>query len=300
MMNEDIEVIEGTYSDWVTAGRIASEVREYSKTIIKPGVRLLDVAEKIEAKIRELGAEPAFPVNLSHDSFAAHCTPAPDDATVLSNQLLKVDIGVSYNGAIGDTAYTFDLSGKYAKLVEASQKAVENAVRIIKPGVTLCEIGRVIEDTITSYGFQPIRNLSGHGLGLYKIHTKPTIPNYDNGDHAMLEKGMIIAIEPFATTGGGKIREGSYPNIFMQIDEKPVRDQFTRKVFEEIKEFKCLPFSIRDIRTQPLARVKFGIRQLVLNGNLQEYPPLPETSSGMVSQHEHTILIDDEAIVLTK
>ncbi|MFH1439971.1 MAG: type II methionyl aminopeptidase [Candidatus Woesearchaeota archaeon] len=297
-MNKELEK---KYADWIKAGKIASDVREFSKTIIKPGAKLLDVAEQIEDKIRAFGAQPGFPVNLSSDNFAAHYTPSPDDQTILKEQLLKVDIGVCYNGAIGDTAYTFDLSGKYDKLVEASRVAVDNALKIIKAGVTLGEIGKVISETITGYGFNPIRNLSGHGLDLFMVHTAPTIPNYNNGDTTKLEKGMIVAIEPFATTGGGRIKEGSHPNIFMQVNDKPIRDMFARKVFEEIKGFNKLPFSTRDlIKKFPENRVKLALRQLILNKNLHEYSPLPEVSDGMVSQHEHTLLIDDEIVILTK
>ena len=64
---------------WIKAGKIASDVREYSKSLIKQGAKLIDVSEKIENKIRDLGAEPGFPVNLSWNEFAAHCTPKVDD-----------------------------------------------------------------------------------------------------------------------------------------------------------------------------------------------------------------------------
>jgi methionyl aminopeptidase len=300
-MTEIPEDVKQEYADWIKAGEIASEVREYSKTIIKPGANLLDIGEKIETKIRELGAIPAFPINLSSDHFAAHYTPTPDDDTILDKQLLKVDVGVCYNGAIGDTAHTIDLSKKQDKLVEASKKAVENAIKIIKPGVMLSEIGKVIEDTIKSYGFEPIKNLSGHGLDRFQIHTKPSIPNYDNGDTTTLEKGMIVAVEPFATNGAGRIKEGSHANIFMQLADKPIRDMFARKIFAEIKNFNGLPFSTRDLTKKfPINRVKLGLRQLILNGNLQQFAPLPEVNDGLVSQHEHTILVWDKAIVLTK
>lgn len=289
------------YDDWIKAGEIASLVREFSKTLIKPGAKLLDIANAIEAMIFDLGGEPAFPVNLSSNEFAAHYTPSYDDTTVLDKQLLKIDIGVSYNGAIGDTAYTVDLSGEYEKLVEASRMAVENAIKIIKIGTTLGEIGKVIEETITSYGFQPIKNLSGHGLDRYTVHTEPTIPNFATDDKTKLKKGQIIAIEPFATTGGGRIREGSHPNIFAEVSNKPIRDMFARQVLNEIRKHKGMPFSSRELAQKfPPNRVLFALGRLKLNGNIDEYAPLPETSKGMVSQHEHTLLVEDEVVVLTR
>lgn len=287
--------------DWIKAGSIASEVREYSKTLIKPGAKLLDIANKIEDKIRELGAVPAFPVNLSSNEVAAHYTPAYNDETVLDKQVLKTDIGVCYNGAIGDTAYTIDLSGKYGKLVEASKAACEAAIKACRIGATLGEIGRAIEETIKGYGFNPIKNLSGHGLSEYNIHDEPSIPNYDNGSEAKLKKGDIIAIEPFATNGGGRIREGSYPEIYCEISDKPIRDINARKIFEEIRKFKDLPFSTRDlVKKFPPPKVLLALRRLRLNNNLESYAPLPEASGGIVSQHEESLLIDDEVVVLTK
>ena len=100
------------------AGEIAHKIREYSKEIIKPGIPLLEIARKIHKKIEELGAIPAFPVNLSIDDVAAHFHPALEDETV-ARGLLKVDLGIHINGFIADTALTLDLTPekKHKKLI---------------------------------------------------------------------------------------------------------------------------------------------------------------------------------------
>ena len=90
------------------AGQIASEVRKYAKTIIKKDVPLLEIAEKMEAKIEKLGGKPAFPVNLSIDNISAHYTPSHDDKTLASG-LLKVDFGAHIDGWLSDTAFSIDL-----------------------------------------------------------------------------------------------------------------------------------------------------------------------------------------------
>lgn len=289
-------------ADWIKAGKITSEVREWSKSLIKPGAKLLDVATAIENKIREKGAVPGFPVNLSLNATAAHYTPVPSDTIILKDEIIKVDIGVCFNGAIGDTAYTVDLSGKYQKLVDASRHALDAAAKLLRPGVQLKELGRAIEQTITAAGFQPVRNLSGHGIGLYEIHTSPSIPNYDNGDTTVLKKGQIIAIEPFATLGEGKIKELPPAFIYEELVEKPVRDQFARKVLQKIKTFEHLPFCARYLVDDqlPYNRVQFALRLLVQQGNIIAHPPLVEISNGLVSQAEHTFYIDETVIVLTK
>src|SRR3989338_4991977 len=90
------------------AGEIAKQIKVYAKTIVKKGVPLLEIAEKIEAKIIELGGKPAFPCNLSMDNVAAHYTPSHDDTT-LAHGLIKVDFGVHIDGWPADNEFTIDL-----------------------------------------------------------------------------------------------------------------------------------------------------------------------------------------------
>ena len=163
------------------AGKIAAQVLEYGKGLIKKDASLLEVLDKIEAKIFELGGKLAFPAQISCNHIAAHHCPEEDDKTIFSDQLVCLDVGVHVDGFIGDTAVTVDLSGKHEDLVKASREALENAIKTIKVGVTLGEIGKIIQDTIQRYGFAPIRNLSGHGLGVYEQHTKPSIPKKNSG-----------------------------------------------------------------------------------------------------------------------
>ncbi|MBI2129993.1 type II methionyl aminopeptidase [Candidatus Woesearchaeota archaeon] len=286
--------------DWRKAGRIAAEALAYGKSLIKTGASYFDVTEKIEAKINELGGECAFPVQMSLNDVAAHFTVDPGEDIKFTDQSVSLDVGVHVNGAIGDTACTVDLSGKYADLVKASEEALQEAIKIIKPGIALGEIGKAIHAAITKHGFSPITNLSGHGLDLYDIHTKPTIPNFDTGDRTKLEKGTVIAIEPFATNGAGVIYESSNANIFMLVDVKPVRNPITRKVLQEISNYKNLPFCTRWLAKKfSMPQISFALRELKNLEILKEFPPLPDKAHGIVSQAEHTVLVDDEVDVLT-
>ena len=155
------------------AGRIAAEVRELARRMVKPKAKLLDVAEAIEAKIRELGGEAAFPVNLSINEIAAHYTPERDEETRFrEGDMVKVDIGVHVDGYIGDTATTIYLGDdeKLNRLLECTERALEAAIAKIRPGVEVKELSQAIQQTIESYGFKPVRNLTGHGLDLSLIH----------------------------------------------------------------------------------------------------------------------------------
>ena len=288
--------------NYIKAGKISAEVLEYGKSLIKKGNSLLDATEKIEKKIYELGGKPAFPVQISCNEIAAHFCVEEDDKTIFDEQVVSLDLGVHVDGAIGDNAYTIDLSQSYDDLVKAAQKALEEALKIINVGTELREIGKIINDTIAGYGYNPVRNLSGHGLDLYNIHTKPTIPNIDNGDKTILKKGMVFAIEPFATTGSGVVHESGLPTVFMLEHKKPVRSPITREVLKEIEDYHGMPFAKRWLMRKFGAKANFALRELTQLGIIHQFPPLVEVNKGIVTQAEHSILIDDEGevVVLTK
>jgi len=295
-------VSEEELENWRKAGKIAAEVIEYSRGIVKNGSRLIDAADRIEAKIFELGAKPAFPLNISLNDVAAHDTAAPDDERVFDNHVVKIDVGVHVDGCIGDTALTIDLSGEHADLVNASKKALDSAIKIVKEDRTLGEIGAAIHEAITGYGFSPVKNLSGHGLAKFSVHNPPTIPNYDTGDKRKLEKGTFIAIEPFASAGRGEIFESGNALIFSQLKRGAVRNIITRQVLKEIEAYEKLPFTKRWLTKKfSIPKVNLALRELMKFGIIKEYPPLPDKAHGLISQAEHSLYIgEDKVEVLTK
>ncbi|HHE64831.1 MAG TPA: type II methionyl aminopeptidase, partial [Bacteroidetes bacterium] len=208
--------------------------------------------------------------------------------------------GAMVDGYIGDNALTVDL-GDNEKLVKASREALNNALKIVSPGVTLSEIGKTIHETIVKYDYAPVRNLSGHGLDQYLYHDKPSIPNFDTGDETKLEEGKVIAIEPFASAGAGIIFESSNANIFSIRQKKPVRNKITRDILREIDNFKEMPFTTRWLtkKFHP-GKVRFALRELRQKNIINEYPPLPDRNKGLISQAEHTVIVEEDPIITTK
>lgn len=282
------------------AGKIAAEALQFAKSLVKPGVALSEVCDKTDNKIKELGAEPAFPTQISMDDTAAHFCPDNDEIK-FDKQVISIDVGVHVDGFIGDNALSIDLSGENEDLIKASRDALNNAIKIIKPGITLSEIGKTIQETITGYGFSPVRNLSGHGLDEYNIHTKPNVPNYDNGDKTTLKEGDIIAIEPFASKGAGVIYESGNATVYQLLVKKPVRNMITRQALKEILTYNDLPFCKRWLINKfGEARTNFALRELKVLEMIREYPPLVDQNHGLVSQAEHTILVTaDGCLTLT-
>ena len=287
------------FENWIEAGKIAKEALEYGKRLAKPGIKLLELAKEIEGKIKELGGKLAFPVNLSLNNIAAHSIPMSDDERVLKeDDILKIDVGVHVNGCIGDTACTV---GNNKKLIMASEDALTSAIEYVKRNankIVLCEIGRIIQEKIQSYGFSPIRNLSGHSIDKYNLHSGLTIPNYDNGDTTSIEGDFVFAIEPFATDGKGIVKDGKYSGIYRLEEKRPTRNPIARKVLEHIeKEFNGLPFSKRWLLQ--FKGINFALNTLEKEGILHHYKELKEEGDGLVSQAEHTILIKDGKAIVT-
>jgi len=292
---------EETLQNYVNAGKIASEALVYGKSLIKSGAKVVEILDKVEEKIIELGGEIAFPAQISLNETAAHSCAELNDELVLSDQIVKLDVGAHVDGFIADNALTVDLSGKYGDLVKASQEALAEALKLVRPGVELKEIGKRIHEVITSYGFSPVRNLSGHGLDEFNIHTSPSIPNFDNGNENVLEEGDVIAIEPFASDGAGVVQESSPSSVFTLLNDSGVRDPITRKVLIELKKYNGLPFAKRWLEKKfGVPKTNFALRQLLAKNCLQEHAPLVDTNRGMISQAEHSVIVLEKPIVITE
>jgi methionyl aminopeptidase len=283
------------------AGKIAARVREESKMVIKVGANILEIAEWIEKRIKELGGEIAFPPNISINNIAAHFTPNKNENIFINeDDVIKIDIGVHVDGYIGDTAYTICF-GNYSDLLKASEEALKEAIKIISPGTKIKDIGEVIERTINNYGFKPVKNLTGHGLERFNIHAEPQILNVKNDNENELKEGSIIAIEPFASNGEGFVIDSDDVRIFSvikSIEEARIRNSDARYIFDFGLKRNGLPFAKRWLN---LSEIKFRIaaKELLSKEILYPYPILFEKKDCKISQFEHTIIVLDKPIVTT-
>ncbi|AFL67209.1 type II methionyl aminopeptidase [Desulfurococcus amylolyticus] len=282
------------------AGWIARTVREEAVKLVKPGMSFLEIAEHVENRIRELGGEPAFPVNIGVNQVAAHYTPVPGDTgRIPDGSVVKIDIGVHVKGYIADTAATVSFNPAYEGLVEASRLALERVVEAVKPGIKANEIGRIIMETIKSMGFNPVRNLSGHSIDQYMIHSGLSIPNYDDFFSGWRLGPGVYAVEPFASTGVGLVEEGKQVTIYSLKKRKSRLPQSVMEVYEKIMdERKTLPFAERWLLKYS-GNTGSIIYYMSKAGLLHEYPVLLEKSNGIVSQFEHTFIILHREVIVT-
>ncbi|PKL63128.1 MAG: type II methionyl aminopeptidase [Methanomicrobiales archaeon HGW-Methanomicrobiales-2] len=284
------------YDAYREAGALARKVLHQGAGLVKEGASLLEMVETTEAMVTEGGALLAFPLNVSFNEAAAHDTAMPgDERTFARGDLIKVDLGVQIDGYIADTAMTVDL-GDHGVLVEASRAALEAAIAAVRPGVTTGELGTIIQATIEEHGYRPVANLTGHGLDRYDLHAKPSIPNVAMSGGAVIEEGMVFAIEPFATTGSGKVGEATRVEIYRQVAARPTRLPSAKRVLEAARPRRGLPFSRRWV---PGDKVEIGLMTLVRAGILHPFPMLHDEPGSFVSQAEHTLIVTDDGCEVT-
>ncbi len=280
------------------AGRIARKVREKSLNIVRENASLLEICSILENLILDEGAKPAFPCNICINDVAAHYTPIIGDTSIiLPKSLVKIDIGVSVDGYIADTAVTVSLDPALQPMVEAVNTALLEAVKIIKPEVQASIIGGVIQRAIMSRGFKPIRNLTGHEIARYNLHAGLSIPNVQIARSEKLQLYHVYAIEPFATTsdGGGEVVSTETVTIYRLNTERIKHERLgeeERKLLELIYEkFDSLPYTPRWISNFSFfSKVH---EKMVKTGRIYSYPVLVEKKGKPVAQAEHTVIVTE-------
>jgi methionyl aminopeptidase len=230
---------------------------------------------------------------------AAHYCSAPDDEmTYEAGDCVKVDIGVHVDGYIADTAATVDLSedGRWKGLIQASSDALAAAIATVGDGVSVGDIGAAVERTIVAAGYSPVRNLTGHGLGRWKVHTPPQIPNQAERGGMRLTQGMVFAIEPFACDGEGYIAERGRAEVFMMVRPPLKAKGLDRDVLNAILSWRGLPIARRYFTEFSSDAVEDTLTKLARQGSLQRYPPLVEREGVMVAQTEHSIFLGPDGV----
>lgn len=297
-MNPEIQKI------LLQAGKIASQVKhEGAKKLSKPGASYLEVMDHCEKRIKELGGQIAW-AQMAVNDVAAHYCPTEEDKSVSQEgQLIKVDIGVHLDGHLADNAMTVIVgsSNEHQDMVKAAQNALKSAIKLVRPGTPLWQLGEAQYSEAEALGFTTVKNLSGHSIERYKVHAGVSIPSFNNKDKTELKEGWQIAIEPFVTDGQGLIREKGPATIFMVEKEKGVRSLHARKILDYVKSQQGLPFTTRWLTRQfGKGGTALGMRELQQSSIIRSYPPLAEISGGLVTQFEHSMIVKDKPIVYTR
>jgi len=197
------------------AGAVAGAVLEDVAAWITPGVTTREIDEFAGARIRHYGARSAF---LGYRKYPCNICISVNEQVVhgLAGQrrvqfgdIVSLDVGVSYQGYIGDTARTVAVGGcdlQAQKLIDVTEKALYEGISRAVPGGRVADISRAIQECVESHGFSVVREFVGHGVGR-TVHEDPQIPNFVDGKPSpKLKPGMTLAIEPMVNAGGPTVK----------------------------------------------------------------------------------------------
>ena len=290
-------------AQWRQAGELARDALQYGRPLICEGADVLATVEKIETYVRRNGGGLASPVNIATDEEAAHWTPSSRTSRRFSTgALVKLDVGVEIGGYIGDNALTIEIAAsRHDEMRDAAREALQRVIEMTAPGVNTSLLGSAVQETIESYGLRPVANLTGHGIKRYDLHCGISIPSVSGFRGTVLRKDDVIAVEPFATNGAGRVGGKRNSNIYHFVRPVRVRDSEAVELLERIRsEFHGLPFAERWLHAfnddpQP------SLQKLLRAGAVAYYPVLDELGHGMVTQAEHTLLLTSSGVeVLTQ
>jgi len=201
------------------AGALVAETIAHVGGRIEPGVTTLELDRVADEFIRARGGVPTsqgykgYPraICISVDDVVVHGI--PDDTAVEDGSLVTVDVGVTLDGAIADSAYTFGVGSidpEAQRLLDVCQDALAAGIAEAQPGNRIGDISSAIQSVVEAAGFSVIRSLVGHGVGRH-YHEDPHVPNFGTpGRGPKLSEGMTIAIEPMITMGS--------PDVYLHDD----------------------------------------------------------------------------------
>uniref|UniRef100_A0A096MF28 Methionine aminopeptidase 2 n=1 Tax=Poecilia formosa TaxID=48698 RepID=A0A096MF28_POEFO len=312
---------EEMWSDFRQAAEAHRQVRSYVRSWIKPGMAMIDICEKLEDCSRRLIKEDglsaglAFPTGCSINHCAAHYTPNAGDPTVLRyDDVCKIDFGTHINGRIIDCAFTVTFNPKYDRLLEAVRDATNTGIRCAGIDVRLCDVGETIQEVMESYeveidgktyqAVKPVRNLNGHSIGQYRIHSGKTVPIVKGGEATRMEEGEAYAIETFGSTGRGAVHDDMECSHYMKnfnVGHVPIRSQHfplffrlprAKHLLNVINEnFGTLAFCRRWLDRLGESKYLMALKNLCDLGIIDPYPPLCDIKGSYTAQYEHTILL---------
>ena len=194
------------------AGRVTHDVLRVLRAHVKPGVTTLDLDKVAEEELAKVGAKAAFkgyggfPAVLcaSINSEVVHGIPSAK-RVLKEGDIVSLDFGAFVEGYCGDSAITVIVGDKVdpetARLVKVTEASLHEAIKVVRPGATLGDVGSAVQKLVEAEGFSVVRDFVGHGIGVH-MHEDPQVPNFGQVGRGMkLRTGMVIAIEPMVNAG---------------------------------------------------------------------------------------------------
>lgn len=201
------------------AGKVCAQAMHLMMESAKPGMTTLELDQIGEEFLKKNGAKSAprvmynFPGGTCISIVPVIAHGIPNEYVLKDGDLINIDVSAELNGYFGDTGSSMVVgtsTSEYDKLLEATKAALAKVLSVVRAGKPLNLIGKTVEQEARKNGYNPIFDLTGHGIGR-QLHDKPSaVYNFHKqDDRRILENGLVLAIEPFFTTGQGHVVEKS-------------------------------------------------------------------------------------------
>lgn len=318
---------------------VSKKVYEY----VKPSLSIKEIIDFIENEVREetkynklepLKCGIGFPIGIGINNCVAHYTLNYEDwngennnKILGTNDIIKIDYGVHYNGMIIDSAFTLYFDEKYNEFINLSKEATDFAIKQCGVDAILGEIGSSIEEFIKSheliidgktYNINVMKDLSGHMIKPFEIHAGKAVPNIKIKYPLRMNENEFYAIEPFITTGNG-VSILKEPKSHYMLNKEYINKEYINKEYQNLntklkKDDEYLLALIKNnYSTMPfcqkwLSEIVYSINnkndnitptlnKLEYKNIINSYPPIYDIEGSIVAQHEHTIYITDKGVL---
>ena len=192
------------------AGKLVGQVLQELRAMVEPGISTLEVDRAAERMIRAAGALPTFkgyhgfPYSICASVNEQVVHGFPSNYQLKNGDIFSIDVGVTLEGFVGDTATTVpvgEISEQLRKLIRVTEQCIARAIDQCRAGLHLGDIGWAVQDHAESHGYSVVREYVGHGIGR-KMHEDPQIPNYGKpGKGPKIRTGYVFAVEPMINLG---------------------------------------------------------------------------------------------------
>jgi methionyl aminopeptidase len=271
----------------IIASNIHKNIRYDIQRMLRPGVSIYDIAQKINNKTREytnnvgINSGIAFPPVLSVNNCIAHFSPKKNQDIKLSfDDNVKIDFGVHVNGYIIDSAFTAYFNNKHDDIHKCCKEALNEGLKHIGIDSYINDISTSIEEVVNSYGYKIIKNVGGHNIEQFNIHAGLFISNYNNGSNQRMKKG-IYAIEPFISYKSESSHNGKEDNNYrLKTKNSKLYETFNNLIFTDTHvDFYNLNGEFKNEK------------------DIIKYPAL-YINDDIGVQYEHTVYVDDDKKII--